>query len=84
MTKIIRQNPLAKVSQNLPALLTVPELAQILRISKGSAYKLVHSGELDTTVILGNQIRIYADSVKSYLQKNACDSTVASAEGRPT
>jgi excisionase family DNA binding protein len=49
-----------------PEFVTVAEVAQIMRVSKMTVYRLVHSGELDTTRV-GRSFRIHADSVRRML-----------------
>lgn len=44
-------------SNKIPEFLTVKELQELLRVSRGTAYALVHSGELRAKVI-GRQLRI--------------------------
>lgn len=46
--------------------LTVAEVATVLRVSKMTAYRLVHSGTLEGSRI-GRVFRIQASSVRAYL-----------------
>ena len=50
----------------LPAVLTVPELATFLGIGRGAAYNLARSNQLDTMQI-GHHIRIPRHAVLKYL-----------------
>ena len=50
----------------LPAVLTVPELATFLGIGRSAAYTLARSNQLDTLHI-GHQIRIPRHAVLKYL-----------------
>ncbi len=47
--------------------LTIYELARIMRISKMSAYRLVHSGELEA-IRVGRSYRIPEQAVISYMR----------------
>jgi excisionase family DNA binding protein len=47
--------------------LTIYELARIMRISKMSAYRLVHSGELEA-IRVGRSYRIPEQSVVNYMR----------------
>ena len=46
--------------------LTIPELAKILRVGRNTAYNLVNSGEIKS-VRVRNQIRIPKSSILEYL-----------------
>jgi excisionase family DNA binding protein len=50
--------------------LTIYELARIMRISKMSAYRLVHSGELEA-IRVGRSYRIPEQAVFSYMRDAA-------------
>lgn len=50
-----------------PELLTVKEVAQILRVSTMTVYRLVREGELESTRV-GRCFRIHAESVRQYLK----------------
>ena len=50
----------------IPAVITVEELAEILRIGRNSAYKLVKSGEIDI-IRIGRTIRIPKNALLDYL-----------------
>lgn len=47
---------------SLPDMMTVPELAAYLRISKPTAYALVNEGKIPSTRF-GRQIRIYKGDI---------------------
>lgn len=47
--------------------LTVAEVALVMRISKMSVYRLVHSGELPSAKI-GRQFRVPESAVQAYIQ----------------
>lgn len=49
-------------------LLTVPEVAAVLRVSKMTVYRKVHSGELPS-VHFGRSFRIPASAMDEYLPK---------------
>lgn len=48
------------------SLLTVREVAGVMRVSKATVYRMVHSGEL-TTIRVGRSFRIPAGAVRTYL-----------------
>lgn len=50
----------------IPAVITVEELAETLRIGRNSAYKLVKSGEIDI-IRIGRTIRIPRKALLDYL-----------------
>jgi excisionase family DNA binding protein len=50
-----------------PELMTVAEVAQILRVSKITIYRLIDTGELKSTRI-GRSFRVYADSFRQLTQ----------------
>ena len=49
-----------------PALMTVPELARVLRIGRNTAYRLVAEKKIPALKI-GRQVRIYRDDVIRYV-----------------
>ncbi|MBF4163856.1 helix-turn-helix domain-containing protein [Nocardioides acrostichi] len=49
--------------------LTVAEVAQIMRVSKMTVYRLVHGGELPA-VRVGRSFRVREDAVDEYLRKS--------------
>ena len=51
-------------------LLTVNELAQTLKVSRGSVYKLVNSGEV-RAVRVGERLRFRPSDVDSYLERGS-------------
>jgi excisionase family DNA binding protein len=53
-----------------PELLTVTEVAKILRISKMTAYRLVHDGTLEHKMA-GRSYRVLAGSLRAYLDDPA-------------
>jgi len=50
-------------------LLTVAEVAALMRVSKMTVYRLVHSGELPALRV-GRSFRVPADAVTDYLRKS--------------
>ena len=50
-------------------LLTVAEVATLLRVSKMSVYRLIHSGELEA-VRFGRSFRVPHAAVEAYLQSS--------------
>ena len=49
--------------------LTVAEVASVMRVSKMTVYRLVHSGELPA-VRVGRSFRVQEDAVTEYLQRS--------------
>ena len=49
--------------------LTVAEVAGVMRVSKMTVYRLVHSGELPA-VRVGRSFRVPEDAVNAYLRKS--------------
>ncbi len=49
--------------------LTVAEVAALMRVSKMTVYRLVHSGELPA-VRVGRSFRVPEDDVHAYLQRS--------------
>ncbi len=49
--------------------LTVAEVATVMRVSKMTVYRLVHSGELPA-VRVGRSFRVPEDDVHAYLQRS--------------
>jgi excisionase family DNA binding protein len=49
--------------------LTVAEVAAVMRVSKMTVYRLVHSGELPA-VRVGRSFRVQEDAVNEYLKKS--------------
>jgi excisionase family DNA binding protein len=49
--------------------LTVAEVASMMRVSKMTVYRLVHSGELPA-VRVGRSFRVTEDDVDDYLRKS--------------
>jgi excisionase family DNA binding protein len=49
--------------------LTVAEVASVMRVSKMTVYRLVHSGELPA-VRFGRSFRVPEDAVNEYLKKS--------------
>jgi excisionase family DNA binding protein len=49
--------------------LTVAEVAGVMRVSKMTVYRLVHSGELPA-VRVGRSFRVPEDAVNEYLRKS--------------
>ncbi len=49
--------------------LTVAEVAEVMRVSKMTVYRLVHSGELPA-VRVGRSFRVPEDEVNKYLERS--------------
>jgi excisionase family DNA binding protein len=52
--------------------LTVAEVAAMMRVSKMTVYRLVHSGELPA-VRVGRSFRVTEDDVNNYIRKSFFD-----------
>ena len=52
--------------EDLPLLITVPELAQVLRVGKNKAYELVNSGVIKG-IKIGTQIKVPKRSVVEFM-----------------
>ncbi len=52
-----------------PTFLTVAEVAQVMRVSKMTVYRLVHSGELPA-VRVGRSFRVTEKDVDEYLKNS--------------
>jgi excisionase family DNA binding protein len=55
-------------STDSPLLLTVDEVAALLRLSRGKAYAMAQSGELPT-VRMGRSVRIRKDRLQAWLDE---------------
>jgi excisionase family DNA binding protein len=58
--------------------LTVAEVASIMRVSKMTVYRLVHSGEMPA-VRVGRSFRVPEQAVHDYLRHSFVDSTADTA-----
>ena len=54
--------------EEMPLVLNVPELAQVLRVGINTAYRLVREGVIPS-VKVGRQYRVSRDALKAYLEK---------------
>ncbi|MDJ0317892.1 MULTISPECIES: helix-turn-helix domain-containing protein [Arthrobacter] len=54
--------------------LTVQEVAELMRVSKMTVYRMVHAGELPA-VRFGRSYRVPANAVESYLRSAVVDGT---------
>jgi excisionase family DNA binding protein len=52
-------------------LLTVYEIAAIMRVSKMTVYRLIHTGELES-IRVGRSFRVPEDSFRAYLEAQTC------------
>lgn len=52
----------------LPAFLTVPEAARVLRLKRSTAYELVRQGAIPS-IRLGRQIRVPRDRLLAWLRE---------------
>jgi len=56
-------------ANNIPKLLTMPEVGEILRISKAKAYRLAQKGEI-LSIKSGRSVRVSLEDLKNYLKNN--------------
>lgn len=56
------------------ALLTVPEVARVLRISRAQAYQLAQRGDLPGVVHIGRCVRVSADALQDWIDREAAHS----------
>ena len=54
-------------AEQMPLVLTIPEAAELLRLKKSTAYKLVKEGHLPT-IKIGRQVRIPRDELLKIIQ----------------
>lgn len=57
------------ISENLPVVLSVQQLAEVLQIGRNSAYDLVKSGQI-RSIRIGKTIRIPQAALLEYLGKS--------------
>lgn len=62
-------NPTIFNPQNLPLVLSVPELAKVLGIGRNAAYALVNSGEI-RSIRIGKNIRIPQSALMDFLNNS--------------
>ena len=63
--------------------LTVNEVADLMRVSRMTVYRLVHAGELPA-VRVGRSFRVPQDALDAYLRSSATVEPEAFGEGRRT
>jgi len=59
----------------LPAILTVADVQDVLRIGRNTAYQLCRSGKL-RTIRVGNQLRCTKSALLEYLEADEADLTM--------
>lgn len=64
--------PLTAESAEAPKFLTVAEVADIMRVSKMTVYRMVHSGELPAARF-GRSFRVDSEVVQNYLKQSFYD-----------
>ncbi len=71
-------------------LLTVDEVAEILRVSPSTVYRRIQAGELPAIKLGHRQVRVRQEDLDAYIEAHRITSTAASAEalsagvGEPT
>lgn len=66
----MNQNDNAFDPQALPIMLTIMDIAKLLRVSKNTAYNFVKTGAVPS-IKVGHQIRIYRDDILRYIQTSS-------------
>ncbi|MFO0941532.1 MAG: helix-turn-helix domain-containing protein [Pirellulales bacterium] len=61
-----------KAEPQLPSLLTIQELAAVLKISQRSIWRLVSNGQLVKPIRIGGSVRWRVQDVKEWVD-NGCD-----------
>jgi excisionase family DNA binding protein len=59
--------------EDLTRFLTVPEVAQLLRINRGRAYAMANDGTLPGVIRIGRSIRVDRDQLIAGLRENQHD-----------
>lgn len=65
-----------------PGFMKVEEVAHIMRVSKMTVYRLIHSGELPA-VRVGRSFRVAEKSVEEYLQEALVETSYAEKVNAP-
>ena len=77
------QARLSESASSTPLLLTIPEVADELRVDKRTVYRLLRSGELDLPVIrVGSSPRVRRLDLEQHLARLAADEEEAAAARR--
>jgi excisionase family DNA binding protein len=77
------QARLGDSASSTPLLLTIPEVADELRVDKRTVYRLLRSGELDLPVIhVGSSPRVRRLDLEQHLARLAADEEEAAAARR--
>lgn len=71
--RLSNNEPNGSIPMELPLVLRVEDLTQILSIGRNTAYELVRSGKIKS-IRIGRNYRITRDSIAEYLAQNQ-DST---------
>ena len=71
--RLSNKDPNGSMPMELPLVLRVEDLTQILSIGRNTAYELVRSGKIKS-IRIGRSYRITRDSIAEYLAQNQ-DST---------
>lgn len=58
--------------EQLPIIITAPEVARILRISRSNAYALLHSKEIET-IRIGKRMLVAKDELIRYIEEKSKD-----------
>lgn len=62
----------ATTATRLPSLMTVSEVAQLLRTSKDAIYAMVERGQLPGVVRIGRRVLVREPDLVEWLRQNTC------------
>ena len=64
------QNNVATDARELPLMLTIMDIAELLRVSKNTAYNFVKTGMVPS-IKVGHQIRVYREDMLNYIKASS-------------
>ena len=64
------QNNMTNDAKELPLMLTIMDVAGLLRVSKNTAYNFVKTGAVPS-IKVGHQIRVYREDMINYIQASS-------------
>ena len=64
------QNNVATDARELPLMLTIMDIAELLRVSKNTAYNFVKTGTVPS-IKVGHQIRVYREDMLNYIKASS-------------
>ena len=69
VSPVEKWNAMSERPQEAPRFLTVAEVADVMRVSKMTVYRMVHNGDLPA-VRVGRSFRVPEDAVHTYLESS--------------